>query len=199
MRVPEMKMARSLRTSIRVPARPVPPLTVFSSQEDKEKIEKIRHENKIDYVLTAVEKSLPKLELLMDRFEISRTDPSRWELLSFCLAVTSVPGFKVVNEKTAHRPKYWDWPRLVMLYFEVAKFQERSGHSAIEVCRRLAKHDQWHGHKITPEALENKFCIAKKSPIVQGFVKMKSAPGATEETFEQMLEALCQAFGRSDS
>jgi hypothetical protein len=86
-----------------------------------------------------------------------------------------------------------------MLYFEVAKFQERSGHSAIEVCRRLAKHDQWHGHKITPEALENKFCIAKKSPIVQGFVKMKSAPGATEETFEQMLEALCQAFGRSDS
>ena len=173
-----------LSKEIKIPPPPQKIVTVLTSPDEKEQIEKERKEWKRKCAHIVVKKSNEKLDLLFDWYDIDKNDLNgRW----FRLAVDHIRGFSVVEEKSRGRPKEYNDFKLLQLNWEINKTlkekkQKHPSYSAKAVCKYAT------GWGCIGDSLYNRYLESKQSTFVQWFESMKDGSNRSSKELNETVE-----------
>jgi hypothetical protein len=107
-----------------------------------------------------------KLELLLDHYEIDRSDKDKWRKLGWSLACEFVPGLRVNEPPSRHRgrPKIWQGEKgisLVLLVDQIRAERKRGTADAIRtMIQRYPK--EWGAFKRKEEILAVRYAEVKR-------------------------------------
>jgi len=177
-----------LSEKIKIPPRPQKIVTVLTSPDEEEQIEKEREEWKTKCAFIAGKNRFEKFDLLFDWYDIDKNDLNgRWFKLAFRLVLDHIRGFSVVEEKRSGRRKEWNDFRLLELNWEINKTlkqkkQRDPSYSAKAVCKYAT---DW-GCK--SGALYNRYLESKQSTFVKWFESMENNSNLSSKEINETLE-----------
>lgn len=110
-----------------------------------------------------------KIGLLLDHYDIARSDPQWERKLLWALIDNHVPGLsdphRQAEGKPVGAPLDWNVPRNLNLIADVARLKLDSTRSIKAICEDLSQTVAYAG--IRPASLQNRFNEARKMPLAQ--------------------------------
>jgi hypothetical protein len=112
-----------------------------------------------------------KLELLLEHYGISKSDPQVQGKLLWALIDDHVPGFRVRDAKKRKRGKPKDTVSdKLRLMSDVARLRFDASRSVIGACRELCKAEPYFNEN--PASLQNRYNEARKMPFAQMLIAL---------------------------